>query len=294
VKRIRSWPGERSWSVPLRPGAADGPGTTRVSVVRDGRPPARRIAAALGRIEARKLALSPWFLVGILLCLATLQIFPSIDADIADEATSMAKILQDMPFTAHPFVALMLLAGNRNATRARRDRTEELFHACPATSATRAAGALCSTWLPVVALAAFVLAYLWLTASHSESDLGPLGAAAVPNGLTTLVLGTGGVALGIALGRWVRLPLAAVAAITVIAVVDTWLSAGDPGVIETPMLLSTLGTTGSGHPQPVLTAGQAWFHFAWLAVLTAATAIVAIAPFGRHRDNRVPTTRPRP
>lgn len=294
MKRIRTQGVERSWSAPPSPSAPDDPDSPRVSVVRDGRPAARRIAAALGRIESRKLALSPWFLVGILLCLATLQIFPSIDADIADDAPSMAKILQDMPFTAHPFVALMLLASNRNATRARRDRTDEMFHACPTTPATRAAGALCSAWLPVVALAAFVAAYLWLTASHSESDLGPLGPSAVPNGLTTLVLGAGGVALGIALGRWVRLPLAAVAAITLIAVVDTWLSAGDPEMIETPMLLSTMGTTGSGHPQPVLTTGQAWFHFAWLAALTAATALVAIAPLDRHRDNRVPTARPRP
>ena len=289
MKRIRTQRVDQSWSAPPGPGATDRPGSNRVSLVRDGRPPARRIAAALSRIEARKLALSPWFLVGILLCLATLQIFPSIDADGA-RSTANAKILQDMPFTAHGFVALVLLASNRNATRARRDRTEELFHACPTTPATRAAGALCSAWLPVAALAAFVPTYLWLTAAHSESDLGPLGPAAVPNSLTTLVLGAGGAALGIALGRWIRIPLAAVAAITLIAVADTRLSAGDPGMIETAMLLSTMGPTGSGHPQPVLTAGQAWFHFAWLAALTAATAIVATAPSSRHRHSRAPHT----
>lgn len=291
MKRIRRRPTDQPWSAPGNGG--DRRDRAFVVEVRGGEPSSRRIAAALGRGEARRLALSPWFLAGMLLYAAILATFPAIEdpeAPDVPEATSTAnaEILQDLPFTAHPFIALALLAGNRNATRARRDRTDEMFDACPTTPATRAAGAVCSAWLPVVALAVFVPAYLWLSDAQSGSDLGPLGPGAVPHVLTVLVLGAGGVALGIALGRWVRLPLAAVAAITLIALVSTWLSAGDPGMIETPMLLSTMGPTGSGHPQPVLTVGQAWFHFAWFAALTVATALVAVAPLGRHRDGRVP------
>jgi hypothetical protein len=131
----------------------------------------------------------------------------------------------------------------------------------------------------MVALAVFSAAYLAVVRYSSGVD-GAFGSAAIPTVLGAIVLGGGGVALGVALGRWVRSPLAPVATVIAIGFASSALGSGEPGVLSARMLLSTMPGISEGAPD--LTWGQAWIHVAWLAAITAAAALVALA--GRPRD----------
>ena len=238
------------------------------------RPSARRVAAVLARVEGRELAASPWFVIGIGFC--TFMVF---GFGLAEGTTQWRDVVEKLSFLAHPLVGVMVVASHRAATRARRDGAADLFEACPTAPVTRTIGGLGAAWVPAVALAAFFAAYLsavYLSAVVADTGTrASLESAQVANVLAGLVLGVGGVALGIALGRCVRFAAAPVVAVVLIGFISINLAAGDPGRFRWPLVLSTMPPLGD---EPVdLTAGQAWLHLGWLATLVTVTALVAMA-----------------
>lgn len=269
---------EPGWSGPSRSldlGRAAVPAAPRPRV----RPPARKVAAALSRVEARDLVGSPWFGAGLgLLLVCYLSLAWVWGAGNGEHWTQVVAVA---PWLAHPLVGMIVLAAHRGATRARRDGADELFDTCPVDLTTRTWGFLASAWVPVAVLAAFFVVYGVTLGVRSPDLYGSVGADAVAVVLSALVLGAGGVALGVALGRWAPFALAPLLAVQAIGFVSLRLvTAGDPGWNPLQQLSTappiSEETSIFGDP-------PAWSHLGWLLSLTAAVVVVAIA---RHRRDR--------
>ena len=242
-------------------------------------PSGRGVARALGRIEARELVLHPSFGVGIGLC-AFMVVGFGLSGTAEDDWQEEFQLLS---FLAHPLVGMAVLAAHAAATRSRRAGTDELFDACAATPSTRTLGALASMWVPPAVLAVFFALYVGSTAVSNPGLAGPTGPAVlhVASGLT---LGAGGVALGVALGRWARFSLAPIVAVVVVGFVSLRLAESTSTHVEPSMVLSTFPPVGEGGAR--LTTGQMSWHVIWLLGLTAAVAAVAMVEPRRERSRR--------
>jgi hypothetical protein len=258
----RGAPTEQPWS-----GAASG----ARSIARPA-PPPRRLLRVLGGIEARELLLSPWFGIGVGLCVVMVISF----ASSYDGHEAWWEVVQDLPFLAHPLVGMTVVAVHAAATRAERDGAAELFASCPASEARRWSP-LAAAPIPVVALAVFFGGYLAVT-DLTTGVAGSFGPAPIPTVISGLVLGAGGAALGVALGRFVKHPIAPLLAVVAIAFASPALMAGRPDEIRTRSLLSTM--PGISDQAPAMSPAQAWLHVAWLCVLTIATTAVAVTRRG--------------
>lgn len=252
---------EQEWSSAVR---------DPTKVPRRRRASAVAVVRALGRVEGRRLVFSPWFAVGLGMCVVMVLSF----APTYDGHESWWDIVHDLPFLAHPLVGMTVLAAHRNATRAERDGAEELFTGTPASGA-RALGVLASAWVPACALALFGAAYLAMVGAFTSVD-GRIGAATVPTVLGATVMGAGGVALGVALARASRSVIAPIVAVVAVGYVSLRLGHGSPGEYRPRMLLSTFGTS-LPDDAPELAVGRAWLHLGWLVVITGATAVLAVA-----------------
>lgn len=243
------------------------------------RPRGRRVAAALARVEARELATSPWFGAGLGFLAICYLLFAVVYAN--DNVSHWAQVVAMAPWLAHPMVGMVVVAAHRGVTRARRDGADELFDTCPTSSATRTWGSLGSGWVAVLALAAFALVFGLTVAVRSPNIYGSVGNEAVAQVLSALVLGFGGVALGVTLGRWVTFALAPVVAVVAVGFFSLRLAtAGDPGWNPFQQL-STFPPLSE--TPPIFTNAPAWSHLAWLLSLTGAVLVVAVA---RHRRDR--------
>ncbi len=233
-----------------------------------------QVARALGHVEGREVALSPWSAVGVGFCAVIVVAF----ASSYDDGETWGSIVQDLPFLAHPFVGMMVLVGHRLGTRPERDGARELFASCPTTDRTRTIGVLGAAWVPVAALALFFAAYLLVVEvsvpSGTAGTAGAAGAALALMLLAGMLLGAGGLVLGVALARWVSNPLAPVLAVVLVGLASPKLGSGPAGEMSTVMVLSTMPGISEG--APLLTTGQAVFHVLWLLAITAATAAVAL------------------
>jgi len=255
---------------PTAPATAAPPGAPATS---------RQVACALSRVEARELASSPWFGIGLgflgIVLLALVALYPD------DNGGSWAETASLVPFLVHPLVGMVVLASHRAVTRARRDGAAELFDTCPAGTTTRTFGVLLTAWVPVAAAACFVVILGAGLAVRSPYLHGPLGAGAAVSMLAAVVLCVGGVALGVALGRWVGFALAPVAVVVAIGFASARLVIqGDPGWSPLRLLSTTpiLSETSDLLPDP-----PAWSNLGWLVGLTLAVLVVAVA---RDRRNR--------
>lgn len=269
---------ERGWSGATGGVVAGGFATT--GPIRQARPPARKVAAALARVEARDLATSPWFGVGVGFLVVCFLLFGVVFAN--DNASSWAGMVDMAPWLAHPMVGMVVIAAHAGVTRAERDGTDELFDTCPAAPTTRTWGSLGSGWVPVAALTLFGLVLGVTVALRSPNLYGTPEIDAVAQLLSALVLGFGGVALGVALGRWTRFALAPVIAVVAIGFCSLRLAtAGDPGWNPLQQLSTFPPVSASA---PIFRDPPAWSHLAWVVGLTTAVVVVAVA---RHRRDRV-------
>lgn len=243
------------------------------------RPSARRVAAALSRVEARELATCGWFGVGVGFLVISFLMFCVVYG--SDNGGHWMEAVWLAPWLAHPLVGMVVLASHRGITRARRDNADELFDTCPTMPIMRTWGALGAAWVPVVALVLFFVAFGSTTAVRSRDVYGSLGGGAVAIVLAALVLGVGGVVLGVAVGEWVRFALAPIVAVVAVGFVSLKLAAsGDPHWNP----LQQLSTFPPLSSQPTVFLDQpAWSHLLWVVALTAAVAVVATA---RHRRDR--------
>jgi hypothetical protein len=263
---------ERPWSAPA---AAAVPGSGRA-----GASPARAVALALGRVEGRQFTASVWFAVGLAFSVLMILLFGWIWA--GENGGTWQEFMEQMPWFAHPLVGMVVLAAYRATTRAARDGADELFETCPTAPATRTAGFLLSAAVPVATLVAFLA--VMATAVWFKSPLlhGAIGADSVADVLGAIVLGAGGVALGVALGRWTRFGLVPVVAVVLIGFFATAVVSGSSPHDWKPLaMLSTAPSINS--LSPVFADRAAYWHLLWLIGLTAVVGIVAVA---RHRRDR--------
>ena len=247
------------------------------------RPPAttRQVAAALGKVEARELAGSPWFGVSIGVCVIAFLILAVLWHGDVDR--SWGDFFSLTTSLAHPFTAFVVIGAHRAATRARRDGTDELFDTCPLPAPSRYEALLRTAWVPAVGFSIFLVALLATIAVRNPLVYGPIGLDEVAYVLGALALTVGGVCLGVALGqywRWGLMPIVAMVVGTVVS--ENLASIGQPRW-HNAQLLATW--TGEGEPYSVLfTERPLWWRFGWLSGLTA---LVVLAGLARHLGRRV-------
>lgn len=274
VSRRPSTTPDRSWSAPVRMDQSPAP--------RPARPASEwSVARALGRVEARQLFQSPWFGIGIGFCLLLVLMFGFMFAN--EDGSAWESQIQLSPWLAHPMVGMTVLTAYRAVTRARRDHADEIFDASPTTPATRTLGFLAASVAPVTVLASFLVVLFAAFAVRAPLLYGPISLDSAADVIAALMLGFGGMALGVALGRWIRFPLAPFAALVGILGLSTRInSIGDPGWNR----WSPLSTAPSlPDPPPIFYDRAAWLHLAWIVALSV---IVAAAAVARHRrDTKV-------
>jgi hypothetical protein len=244
-------------------------------------PEPRKVAMALGRVEAHELLFNPWFGAGIGFLAVLLLMLTVVYA--SDNGSEWGEMAEMAPWLAHPMAGMVVVAAHRAVTRARRDGTDELFEACPADPTTRTWGWLCTAWVPVVALLVFNAAYFGGLALRSPNLYGSPGLDGVAHVLGALTLGAGAVALGVAVGRWVPFALAPVVAVVAVGFASLRLSTfGDPGWNPLQQL-STLPPTSE--VSPLFGDRPVWAHLAWLLALTALMVVLAVTRHPRRGAN---------
>lgn len=239
----------------------------------------RQVVAALGRFESRELALSAWFGVGLGFLAVILMLLAVVYAD--DNGDVWLQTAGMAPWFAHPLAGMTVLAGHRAATRPARDGTDELFEACPAEPAVRAAALLRTAVVPASVFAGFLVVYGVAVYVRSPSLHGPVSLDAVPALLAGPVLVAGAVFLGTAVGSWVRFGLAPVVAVVAVGLIALRLAtAGDPGWNGS----SGLSTFGPQADSPLLLPLlPTWWYLLWIVALSGVVAVVAVSRFRRDR-----------
>ena len=244
---------------------------------RDDVPAQWRVVAALGRVEARELVSSPWFGTGVGF---QLWLFLAFGVIYNEEDLSLwAEVIQQLVVFSHPLVGMLVVAAHAATTRARHDQTDELYESCPAGSTVRTRALLSTAWVGAASVAAFLGLFLLVSIFHSQQIHGPVGDDALPDVLSGLVMGGGGVVLGVALGRWVRWRLAPVVAVVAVGAIGLRLAATG----EASNQLGELSTFLSVTPEVFLDR-RAWWHLAWLVGLTVLVAGLGLA--GTRHENR--------
>lgn len=261
---------EGSWAGPSVL-ASRPPRANRASV-----PSAAAVARALGRAEARELSRSPWFGIGFGFCVLVFVLFGFVWA--AEDSGTWDGQLQLSSWFAYPLVGMVVLAMHRAVNRAARDGADEVFDACPTGPATRTAGFLLAAVLPMATLAVFLVALGVAVAANGARLYGRIGADSVADVAAAVVLGAGGVALGVALGRWVRFALAPVVAVVAVGLAGIQLNV-QGGSGWNPLVPLSTAPAVDGTP-PIFADRPVWWHLLWVAGLTAAVGVVALA---RHR-----------
>ena len=268
------------------PRAADGQWAARAdragSIAGPRRPgPAstRAVARALARVEARELWRSPWFAIGIGFCALGLALFGF--AWVADDSVTWDGQLQLSPWLALPLVGMVVLAMHRSATRAPRDGADELLDTCPTDPQTRTAGLLLAAALPMAALAAYLVGLGFAVAVSAEEVYGSIGIDAVADVLGAVLLGAGGVALGVALGRWVRFGLAPIVAVVAVGFLSIQLNMFGGRGWNPLRHLSTAPSVDE--MEPMFADRPTHWHLVWVLGLTSLVAVFALA---RHRRDR--------
>ena len=250
-----------------------------VAAPRTGPSPASAVATALGRVETRELSRSPWFGVGFGFSVLIFVLFGFVF--VGEDTGTWDGQLQLSSWFAYPMVGMVVLAIHRAVTRAGRDGADELFDTCATTPTTRTAGFLLTALLPVTVIAVLLVALVFAVEANGNEMYGPIGADSVADIVVAIVLGAGGVALGVALGRWVRFGLAPVVTVVAIGFFGIQLNMiGGSG--WNPLVPLSTAPALDGAP-PMFGARPVWWHLLWILGLTAVVAVVGVA---RHRRDR--------
>jgi hypothetical protein len=273
TSRGRAAVGDRPWSGP-RPAPAVGPALPRRA------PSGWSVASALGRAEARELLSNPGYGIGLGFCGLILLLFGGVWGSASSEP--WFGLAQQAPWLCHPLVGMTVFATHRAVTRDVRDGTDELFESCPVPAGTRTVGYLLSAIMPVGSLLVFLAAFAGLIALRSPAVYGALDLDDVADVVTAVLLGAGAVALGVALGRWVRSSLAPMVVVVAIALA-TFAINGIGGHDWNRFVPLSTAPTIEGD-SPVFGDRPGLWHLAWIVGLTAVAVAIALS---RHRRDRV-------
>lgn len=251
--------------VPARPGSVPAPWA---------------VARAIGRAEARELASSGAFGVGIGFCVLLLVLFGGVWA--GENTEPWFALARQAPWYCLPAVGLTVVAAHRATTRPRRDGTDELFGTCPVREETRTVGLLLSAGTAVGLLVAFLAIGATLIALRGAGTYGSLAADDWFDLVSAPLLGAGGVALGVALGRWLHFGLVPVVAVGLVGLASIAISESGGHNWNPYVDLSTQPTIEAA--SPVFVSRVAAWHLVWILGLTALVAMIGIA---RHRRDRL-------
>lgn len=243
----------------------------------------RSAFAALGRIEAIRLARHPALLAG-----AGLGVLFTV-LEITDQSTAVSTDALGLPVVAAT-VGLGSMLAAFHLTRSFH-RADELLEASP-TSTTSRTGALCLTAVVPALIASLWLAFYygprpavldapeWMYGMFSHADI---AAVLVSH---SVIAAVGGTLLGVATGRWWRFR-AASAALVLGVVVWTigWLGVFSSGEEAHPAwnrwvrLFAPVGyfsSTSAGNANVVSLTGSTKWYAVWLLTLCALAAVAAL------------------
>lgn len=231
---------------------------------------ASAVAVALGRVEARKIAMSVSFAVGI--AFSALALFAMGTFDTFDNGDLWGRVVQHLGLVAYPLAGMTLIAANRATLRSRREGTEELFTAAPTTRTTRTAGHLLS--VDAGALAAVLLVAAVLFISPFRERTGPLGPQWVAEVLAAVAFVVGAGALGVLLARW--LPHGIVAPIALVGILFGTLGFNGVRPFTNPTRYWAPWASPPPDLAPEFVLRPAWPHLLYLAGLIVLVVAVAL------------------
>ena len=237
------------------------------------------VARALAGIEGRMFARSPALGVGVAFCVLIIGVF--VVAFGAQNSMPWATNLQYLAWYVHPLTGLTLLGAFRAVTRARRDGAEELVATCATTADTRTLGHLASAWMPLAVSTVFLAVVVTGTALADNLVHGPIAGDDLLDAVTAALLPAGGVAVGVALGRWLPYTIAPIVVVASIAVATGAIN-GIGGHDWNPYVALTTAPTVEG-PSPVFSDRPAAFHLLWILSLVGLVAVVALLHDRRDR-----------
>ncbi|MEO6652088.1 MAG: hypothetical protein ABIP17_05460 [Ilumatobacteraceae bacterium] len=236
-----------------------------------------KCARSLARVWSRELVRSAAFAYGFVFLMMNYVLFALL---WGGETDSWNETLQIAPWFAHPLVGMTIVGVHRAVTRARRDDVNELIGVCPLPEGVRTVGHLGAVGVPLAMFAVFVVAFVGTKELRGVGPIGTIGTGWLDL-VSSMLLIVGGVALGVAIGRWVPFQVAPVLAVLAVLAVTLRLSTlGDPGWNPLAELSTVPPVEEIGEllaPRP-----NGW-HVVWLLGLTGLTMIVAFAWSRRDR-----------
>ena len=241
----------------------------------------RAAGVQLAGVEGRQLLSNEVFIVGIFMSIAILVIFGFVWAsDNLGARNSWRYWLALLPVFSFPFAGMTLVAMNLAALRARREGTEELFGSLPATSTTRVVGHLGSVWMAFVVQIVFVAATI-VIGTFLTDHFGAIDAASIGDIVVSFVLVACAGSLAVALARWLPNPLAALAALVVLAFGGTAIG----GIGDHHWSLTRQLSIWPRYPDHdwAFAIRPSWWHAAYLLSLGLVVAVVAVARQRRDR-----------
>ncbi len=233
---------------------------------------------AIGRVEGRLLFWSPWFSIGLGFLALIVLMYAILYPD--DSVQTWAEYAELSPWFLHPLVGMVILASHRAATRSTRDGAEEVFGVCPTRPEIRTVGHLAASWLPVVVSVVFLIGFALLLVIRSPDVHGSFFADSAADFIGALLLCVGGVALGVALGRWIQFALAPVLVIVAILFLSSGLSSIGGSGWNPYVQFSTAPTIEASSE---FADRPAWSHALWILALVMLVAVVAML---RHRRDK--------
>jgi hypothetical protein len=234
--------------------------------------PARAVATAraLAAAEARRLLRHPAFVAGIVVTVLLVWLTSG------DGTSHWRNWSVFISLVLVPLGWLTLVATNLMALRDRRHDTTELVGTAPASPATRTVGLLLATLVTIPVTGLLVAgSYVYALWRLDPAGGGPhLAEVAV-----ALFLVVGGGVVGVAVARWLPLPVAGVAGVIAVTMIQVSMtqSQTSPWRWLAFWVQPDAVPLTAVHPRPV-----AW-HLVWLAAWVAVMAVVAVARHGLHR-----------
>lgn len=232
----------------------------------------RRVAAALGRVEARELASSASVGVGLGLSLMLLVLFGLVWA--GDYGGDVVSYVELFPIFVHPLAGLLVLAAHRARTRSSRDGTQELYESCPTTEATRTQGHLRTWWVGAVTAGVFLALLTAAVVGRSSFVYGDPGARQLAVFGGAVLLAAGAVALGVCVARWAPWTPAAVLAVVAVGVASVRLATSGERTTHPIRQLSTW--LNEPEVSVHLTAPSWAAHLLWIFALTGLVITLAL------------------
>jgi hypothetical protein len=237
-----------------------------MSAAADG--PRGSVVPALSRAEGWQLVSHPIVLTGLAIALLGSASF--VRALVAGSAVSWDEDAWMASVGVLMLGILTMVAANHSALRDRREHTAEQHATLPVRPPVRTSGLLAATLWPAGVAAVLVAA---LAAAGAAKDLAPDGVELIhlaERVVSILLLG----AIGIALAAWAPSPFVA----PVVAWFVLFLTPGEPPAAWHSLVpWATMDATG-----------LATWHLTYLAGLTAAVAVLALAKTSRPRTLVVP------